>query len=394
LGVIEERCARLADGVSDIQTALARQLARLEGVGGACDGVQASVERLVGAVASIGESMQQLLLRREEGRKAAPPPWRGAYDCVDAACQTANIWGSGGSPPAALPRTVVATPPSASGRGAGMAPAARLPRAVGGAGAPVGNTLTMTLRTRSPSPAPSRTPSGSQRQQVSGGGSGGKGVQPAPPAAGEGSGGGGHPVSAKKRPGGRGARLLQQAASMPGQRLLCFLPAAAPAAAAAAAATTPLPRGPRDAPTGMNSDIREVLRTIQQMPQTQSAGAPSRKRGSPDASAFITASAAAAHLSPCGGAAALHFSSDRRASFSGGKGAGCGRGGDGSDDKYRVIGGARGCCSGDEEDEEEEEEDEETIERRLAARIASHRSKRLRRLMGAVPAASQPRWLV
>ncbi|KIZ01537.1 hypothetical protein MNEG_6426 [Monoraphidium neglectum] len=233
-----------------------------------------------------------------------------------------------------------------------------------------------------------------QRQQVSGGGSGGKGVQPAPPAAGEGSGGGGHPVSAKKRPGGRGARLLQQAASMPGQRLLCFLPAAAPAAAAAAAATTPLPRGPRDAPTGMNSEIREVLRTIQQMPQTQSAGAPSRKRGSPDASAFITASAAAAHLSPCGGAAALHFSSDRRASFSGGKGAGCGRGGDGSDDKYRVIGGARGCCSGDEEDEEEEEEDEETIERRLAARIASHRSKRLRRLMGAVPAASQPRWLV
>ncbi|KAI8474852.1 MAG: hypothetical protein J3K34DRAFT_490906 [Monoraphidium minutum] len=408
MGALEERWAKLADGVGEVQGALALHLARLDGVSAACGEVRASVERLAGAVAGVSDGLQLLGRQQQEERTAreelvrraaeaaaaaaaAPPPWRGAYDGADAACQTGGrLWacgGAGGPPAAVAPAAAPAAPcgrataGGAGGRQGGAAPAQRPPSTAAGAAGAKGTG--MTLRTRSPSPGPSHTHSGSQKRPASGGGSkgakAGAAAKAAPSAA--------PPSGAKKAAGGRGARALQQAAGMRGQQLLCFPKAPAPAAAAAMSA--PLPRAGSQPPlkAPLMSQHREPLRPLHgqaqpQQPRALSAGGRG-KRSSPEASSGP--SAAAAHIALFGGAAAPPAGRGRQGA------GGCGWAGGrrsslGSDD---VSSGRGAALSSGDGDDDEGEDDEEAIARQLAARLASHRSKRLRRSLGAAPSASQ-----
>lgn len=447
MGAIEDKCGKAGEGLAEVRGALAQQMQRLEDVGASCHDVHATMGRLAAAVEGMGAQLEQLLELQQQLQVPVAPMFA-AITTTTTGCQTdERLWTSaanGGSPPEAPRGAYVATATRAGGRqsmtssaqraspasdplsqqapgpharhppssGAAMA-AGRASGAGAGGGVPaaVASTL-IPLCTRSPSPAPS-----SQRQPT---GSGSKGASRgtaagAEPAAGsKGAPAAGPPSATKKRPGGRSARLLQQAASMPGQQLLRFGPADPPAARVSNAGGSG-----RQGSTGVLVLESQQPQQKQQQgaaacnPPSSSIGAPSRKRSSPDpaTSAGLPApTAAQAAALGCTPACAVgtrsagrgtqratpttapHADSvSRLPSARVAAAAGDGSGGRSSSDASDEDEGRGGRSSSSGAEEEEGEEDEEVIARQLAARLASHRSKRLRQMMTQVPPASQPR---
>jgi hypothetical protein len=295
---VEARCTSVHEGLGSVQASLAQQGRRLEDVGNACKEVQAGVAKLTEAVVGVSATLERLLAKQPAAAAAAAPAV--GYAVLSGPAQRPH---SGGRAAAAAPRPRSVSPcPSAA---AGAVPLPRQPQTSSGSG-------------------------GSKRT----------GTGAAPPASG-----------VKKHPGGRRTRLLQQAASMPGQQLLRFGPAV-PLGAALAAAAQPQPR--------------------------VTPGAPAV-----DAAAAATTDAAVM-MSPFGDLRALvpGIGSQPDPSRSCGGRRGALRSWRDSLD----TGGSSSCQEGG----GGEEEDEEAISRQLAARLASHRSKRLRRMLASGPSTTQP----
>jgi hypothetical protein len=291
--IIMDGFTKLEDEVGRAHGAVLKHAQQLEGMQQAAGReVTSGVSRLVDAAVAGIHAKLQLLLDRQQAAGSPPPPG----------------------------------PPAAPG---------------GSAGRPVSAGGTSVPRGCSPSPVPSQaTPSAGRSQGKSNG---------AVAAAGGSAGGKvGAPSAAKKRAGGRSARLLQQAASMPGQQQLRFAAAAAPQ----------LQPQPQAASAPVDEDMAAWPDAVlEPEPLTQlTSGGPTPKPATTRSAGQIDAAPSPPHRVSSG-----------------------------------IMTTAGDGGSGASEEEEGEEEDEQQIERQLVARLASHRSKRLRRAMAAVPAASQPR---
>lgn len=323
LDSMHERCAAVHDGVAALRKHLEQQASNLQTVSGACEEARDGVGRLAAAVAGVGERIEALFAR-QEGGSGVGADRRSVATACNAACQT--------SPGLLL---------------GGAAPHARAPMPASGSQGRV------TRRSSSPSAGPSTTgqapstatalPRASQGPLASSG-SGKPGSQQVGTAT-------------KKRAGGRTARLLQQAASMPGQQLLRFT--SGPAGAPPAPPEPARPAASHQQLAGL--DARQQPGSAE--PRTQARIATPEPFGAAAAAALVglqTGPQPAATPPPT---SATARSGSPRAFGGGGGDAG---------------GSGRGSSSGD---EDEDEGDEERIAHQLAARVASHRSKRLRRAL-------------
>ncbi|GBF97374.1 hypothetical protein Rsub_11021 [Raphidocelis subcapitata] len=337
LDSVHERCSAVQDGVAALREQLERQARSLDGVGGACADARAGVERLAAAVAGVGERIEVLLARQEAaaGGGGGSQRRRAAAAALDAACQTspgalqggaAHALHAGAAAPASGSHGCVARRSSSPSEGP---PAAAAP----------------------PTQPPRAAPASQGPQASSGSG------KPSQQSG----------TAAKKRAGGRTARLLQQAASMPGQQLLRFPSGASGAAAPAQAA--PAPAAPATSQRQLMTPLGE--------PQRPRAAAPRGRRApsaTPEPCAPVSAAAAAlvglqTEPHPAAPPPPPAWAPARSSPpvFGGGSG--------------DTGGSGRGSSSGDEDEDEGGEGDEERIAQQLAARVASHRSKRLRRAL-------------